>query len=142
MNTFFSGSNASNMAISSSVADSPGRIATSLGSDLTDNANAQRMASISNTKIDDLDSATVSQFYRKLVTDIGQQVSAKQTTQTNSEDLMLSLTNQQTDISGVDINEEAAQMIVFQQMFQASAKYLSTVQNNITALMNIWGTTA
>jgi flagellar hook-associated protein 1 FlgK len=141
MNTFFSGSNASNMAISNSVADSPGRIAASLGAGLADNTNARRMASISNTKIDGLNSTTISQFYRKLVTDIGQKVSTKQTMQTNSEDMMLSLTNQQTDISGVDINEEAAQMIVFQQMFQASAKYLSVIQNNIATLMNLWGVT-
>jgi flagellar hook-associated protein 1 FlgK len=48
-----------------------------------------------------------------------------------------SLTNQQSEISGVDINDEAAQMIVFEQMFQASAKYLSTVQATLTSIMEL-----
>jgi flagellar hook-associated protein FlgK len=37
----------------------------------------------------------------------------------------------------VNINDEAAQMLVFQQMFQAAAKYLSTLQTTMTALMDI-----
>jgi flagellar hook-associated protein 1 FlgK len=139
MNTFFTGNNASNMAVSDDIADSPGRIASAMGPDLTDNANAKRLASLGDTTIDGLGSMTAGEFYRKLVTEVGQQVSLKQTLQTNGENLIQSLTNQQSDISGVDINEEAAQMIVFQQMFQASAKYLSTVQTTITTLMNIWG---
>jgi flagellar hook-associated protein 1 FlgK len=53
------------------------------------------------------------------------------------ENLVQSLTNQQSEISGVDINDEAAQMIVFEQMFQASAKYLSTVQATLTSIMEL-----
>jgi flagellar hook-associated protein FlgK len=47
------------------------------------------------------------------------------------------LTNQQSEISSVDVNDEAAQMLVFQQMFQAMAKYLNTVNSSITTLMEI-----
>ena len=50
---------------------------------------------------------------------------------------MLSLSNQQSDISGVDINEEAAQMLIFEQMFQAMSKYLGTVQSTLATLMDI-----
>ena len=116
------------MALSGNVADSPGRIATALGADLTDNTNAQRLASIGEMEISDLDSLTAGQFYRQLVSDIGQQLSIKQMSQSSTENLVQSLTNQQSEISGVDINDEAAQMLVFEQMFQAMAKYLSTVQ--------------
>lgn len=137
MNTFFSGSNASNIAISNNVADSPGRIATALGSDLTDNANALRLASLGDLEISDLNSLTVSQFYSQLVTSIGQQLSVKQTSQSSTETLVQSLTNQQSDISGVDTNDEAAQMLVFEQMFQAMAKYIGTVQTTLSSLMNL-----
>jgi flagellar hook-associated protein 1 FlgK len=137
INTFFSGSNASNMALSDNVADSPGRIATALGSDLTDNANALRLASLGDLEISDLNSLTVSQFYSQLVTNIGQQLSVKQISQSSTETLVQSLTNQQSDISGVDINDEAAQMLVFEQMFQAMAKYIGTVQTTLSSLMEL-----
>jgi flagellar hook-associated protein 1 FlgK len=137
INTFFAGRNASDIALADNVADSPGRIATSLGAGMTDNANANRLASVGETAISELDSMTAGQFYRKLVTDIGQQVSVKQMSQTSAENLMQSLANQQSDISGVDINDEAAQMLVFQQMFQAMAKYIGTVQTTLSGLFDL-----
>jgi flagellar hook-associated protein 1 FlgK len=84
-----------------------------------------------------LDSLTASQFYNQFVTNIGQQLSIKQLSKSSAENLVQSLTNQQSEISGVDINDEAAQMLVFEQMFQASAKYLSTVQSTLSSLMDL-----
>ena len=137
INTFFSGNNASGMALSADLVDSPGRIATALGSDLTDNTNTLRLASVGETGIDELGSLTPGQFYRRLVTEIGQQLSVKQMSKSIIENLTQSLTNQQSDVSGVDINEEAAQMLVFQQMFQASAKYLGVLQTTLSNLFDL-----
>jgi flagellar hook-associated protein 1 FlgK len=137
INAFFAGTGASDMRISDNVSDSPGRIASALGADLSDNANALRLASIGELEINDLDSLTAGQFYRKLVSGVGQQLSIKQMTQTNAENLLQMLNNQQSEISGVDINEEAAQMLVFEQMFQAMAKYLTTVNSTLASLMNM-----
>ena len=80
---------------------------------------------------------TISDYYQQMVTDIGRQLSVKNTAQTNSEDLVLSLTNQESTISGVDINEESAKMLVYEQMFQAASKYISTVNNSLTSLWDI-----
>jgi len=137
INTFFSGTGASNMAVCSDIIDSPGRIATALGLDLTDNSNILRMASLRDEPASDLGSLTPGEFYRRLVTDIGEQVSLRQTRQDNIEVLVQSLSNQQAEISGVDINEQAAQMIVFQQMFEAMAKYLNVVQTSIETIMDM-----
>jgi flagellar hook-associated protein 1 FlgK len=137
INTFFAGNNASNMSLASDIADMPGRIATAMGSDLTDNANVQRLASVGETEISGLNSLTAGQFYRQLVSGIGQQLSVKQTSQSNIETLVQSLYSQQSEISGVDTNDEAAQMLVFEQMFQAMAKYLTTVNSTLANLMDI-----
>ena len=40
-------------------------------------------------------------------------------------------------MSGVDINEEAAELLVYEQMFQAMAKYIATVQTSMASLMEI-----
>ncbi len=137
LNAFFSGNGASDMALAANIIDSPGRVATSLGAGMNDNTNALRLASISELDISDLDSLTVGEFYRQLVTDIGQQLSIKQMSQNSIESLVQSLTNQQSEISGVDINDEAAQMIVFERMFQAMAKYLGTVEQTLSSLMEL-----
>jgi len=137
INTFFSGNNATNMAVCSEIVRSPGRIATALGPDKTDNTNALRMKNSRNHAADSLNAMTPGEFYRRLVTDTGQQISIKQIRQDSVEAILQSLANQESEISGVDINDEAAQMLVFEQMFNALARYLSTVQLLISNIMEI-----
>lgn len=137
INTFLSGSSALNIAVCSDIAAAPGRIATSLGADMTDNRNVFRMADLKDQGFSSLNDMTPGQFYRSLVTDIGQQINLNQIQNDNIEIMVKNLANQQAEISGVNINDEAAQMLVFEQMYQAMAKYLSTVQESISAIMEI-----
>lgn len=137
INVFLTGSEASDMAVHSAISASPGRIATALGADMTDNSNALRMEALRNQAITSLGSMTPGEFYRQLTADIGQQVAVKQIHQDNIEAMVQSIANQQDEISGVDINEEAAQLLIFEQMFKAMAKYLATIQASLTAVMQI-----
>jgi len=137
INVFLTGTEASDMAVHSDIAASPGRIATALGADMTDNSNIVRMESLRNQAITSLDAMTPGEFYRRLTADIGQQVAIKQIHQDNIEAMVQSIANQQDEVSGVNINEEAAQMLIFEQMFKAMAKYLATIQSSLTAVMEI-----
>ena len=48
-----------------------------------------------------------------------------------------SLSSQQTAISGVNLDEEAVNMITYQRSFQATAKYISTVSDLLDILVQI-----
>lgn len=137
INTFFSGSSASDIAVCAGLSATPGQIATSLGADMTDNANASRMADLKDQALSSLNSMTPGEFYRRLVSNTGQQISIKQIREDNIELIIQNLANQKSDISDVNINEEAAQMLVFEQMYHAMAKYMSAVQSTISNLMDI-----
>jgi flagellar hook-associated protein 1 FlgK len=137
INTFFSGKNASDIEVSSDLLDFPGRIATALGADLTDNTNALRLASLRDQAFTDLDSMTPGDYYRQLVTDLGLDLSTRQVRQDNIEAIVQNLSNQQSEVSGIDINDEAAQMLIFEQMFKAMAKYLSTIQSSLSTIMEL-----
>ena len=137
INTFFSGSSAANIAVCSDIPAAPGRIAVALGPDMTDNTNALRLAGLRDQAISSLDALTCGQFYRRLVTNIGQQLSTKQMRQNNIEVVVQNLSNQQSQVSGVDINDEATQLLVFEQMFQAMAKYMTTIQSSVTSIMQL-----
>ncbi|UCF43631.1 MAG: flagellar hook-associated protein FlgK [Planctomycetota bacterium] len=137
LNTFFSGDSALDMAVCSEISAEPGRVATALGADMTDNANALRMAGLEEQAISTLDGLAPGEFYRQLVTNLGQTVSVKQLQGDNVEVIIQNLAEQQGELSGVDINDEAAQMLVFEQMFQAMAKYLNTVHTAIQSIMDI-----
>ncbi|MHC4322641.1 MAG: flagellar hook-associated protein FlgK [Planctomycetota bacterium] len=137
INAFFSGSNASNIAVNPDISAEPGRIATALGGDATDNKNALRIADLRNQAVNALGSLTPGEYYRRLITDLGQQVTTKKMHQKNLEALSQNLDNQQNELSGVNINDEAARMLIFEQMFQAMAKYISTLQSSLSTIMEV-----
>ncbi len=137
LNTFFSGSSATDITVDTAIINSPGRIATAIGADTTDNINALRLANLRYQAASSLNSYTFEEYYHRLIADIGQQISVKQLRQDNIEAILQNLANRQSDISGVNINDEAAQMLIFEQMFQAMAKYLNTIQSSVTTIMEI-----
>jgi flagellar hook-associated protein FlgK len=137
MNCFFSGSGALDIDVRGEISEDPTRVATSLGADCIDNYNVLRMAGLINEPISELGNMTIGTFHRKLITDIGQQMNIRQMQQENLEVVMQNLDNQRNEVSGVDVNEEAAQLLLFEQMFQSMAKYLSTVKSTMDSLMTI-----
>lgn len=137
MNTFFSGTGASDMAVCSAVANAPDRIATAVGNDLADNVAALRLSGVQDEGADALDGLTPNEYYQRVVANLGQDVALKESQQANIEAMMQNLSQQQSEISGVNINDEAAQLLVFQQTFQAVAKYLSSLQEAMMILMDV-----
>lgn len=137
INTFFSGSSAADMAVCLDIVNSPGRIATALGSELTDNANMLHLVALKDQAMSSLNGMTPREFYRRLVANVGQEISVKQMRQDNIEAMVQNLANKQSETSGVNINDEAAQILIFEQMFQAMAKYLSTIQSSMLTIIEM-----
>jgi len=137
MNAFFSGATASEMRVCSDIADAPDRIATALGRDLTDNTAALRLAALRDQALGSLEGMTPGQYYHRTVANLAQQIALKQSRQDNVEAMIQNLQKRRNEISSVNINDEAAQLLVFEKMFQAMAKYLGSLQTTMTSLMNI-----
>ena len=85
MNTLFSGKDASDIAVCTEIANDPSRIAAAAGADGTDNANALKLSALKDKKLDNLDGLTVSDYYHRLVSDVGEDISIKQTVYNGSE---------------------------------------------------------
>jgi flagellar hook-associated protein 1 len=137
MNTFFSGRSTRDMALSDSITDSPSRVAASLGSGSSDGLNIARFTGLRDTATAELGAASITDYYQQLVTDIGRDVSLKGLRVKNIDAVTQNLKAQREQRSGVDLNDEAAQMLVFEQMFQASARYLTTVQSTMNEIMKL-----
>jgi flagellar hook-associated protein 1 FlgK len=137
LNTFFSGSEASDIAVCSEIVSSPNRAASSLQPGGTDNGNVSLISELRDTRLSSLGNMTMGDFYRNLVAETGTNVSIKRIQLENTEAIVQDMYSQQSELSGVNINEEAASMLVYQQMFQAMAKYINTIQESMTTLMNI-----
>ncbi|MGE5294671.1 MAG: flagellar hook-associated protein FlgK [Solirubrobacterales bacterium] len=137
MNVFFSGTDASNMAVSDEILRAPNRIATAYGPELTDNTAALRLAGVYNEDLDSLEDQTISEYYQQLVAGVGQEVSLRESRVENIESVILDLETQRSELSGVDVNEEAANLMIYEKLFQAMAEYLNTLQNCMMSLMDV-----
>jgi flagellar hook-associated protein 1 FlgK len=137
LNTFFSGSSATDIAICDDIVKNPGRTATAIGANMNDNDNITRMLKLQDEGVSRLGNLSCGEFYRQLVTEIGQDLSIAGTQIENVQAMLVNLTNQQSEISGVNVNEESAQLLVYQQMFQSIAKYMMTINETLKAIMEI-----
>jgi len=76
-------------------------------------------------------------YYRDIATDVGEQISLGQVRRDTASGVWRSLTKQRDEISGVDMNDEAAKMLMFERMFQAMAKYINTISTSLDTVMQL-----
>jgi len=137
INTFFSGTDATSMAVCAQFEQDPGLLATCLGTEYADNSNAIRMSQLKDQQLDELNGQTINDYYTQLVTTVGQDITTRQLRQENTEAMLQNLATMWNETSAVDINQEAAQMLVFEQMYSALAKYIASVQRSVDTLMGL-----
>lgn len=137
INTFFSGSGATSIELNDYVALDGRNIAVSKGMSLSDNYNAVAIGRLGDTAISELGGQTIKEYYRQLSVDMGNQISVTQMQYDNVDGILQSLHKQQDDVSGVDINDQASLMMLYERMFQAMARYMNTVSNVLETVTTI-----
>ncbi len=75
--------------------------------------------------------------YASLVFDVGNQAANANTQSTAIGQSLLQLTNQQGAVSGVNINDETANLIRFQTAYEAGARIVSTIQHLYSTTINM-----
>jgi flagellar hook-associated protein 1 FlgK len=102
---------------------------------LNDNANALALAGLADTGVLAGGSRSVIDNYTLLTTEIGNagaQAASNLTTQTSLHGQAMSA---QQAVSGVNMDEEAANLVKYQQAYQASAQVISTAQSIFSSLL-------
>jgi flagellar hook-associated protein FlgK len=137
INTLFEGHSADTIEVRQALLEDSDLLATAIGPEMSDNVAVLRMIEVGETSVPALGNVSCGDAYRILVADVGQKIAIREARKASLEDILQQLANQRDDISGVNINEEAARMIVFEQMFQAMAKVVSTQQTALQSLMDL-----
>ena len=102
-----------------------------------DNRNAQLLAKLATQKIVGGGSASFADAYGELVADVGNQTSEAQVEGTAQAALLTQTQEAQQQVSGVNLDEEAAALQKYQQAYQASAKVLAIAGTLFDAILNI-----
>ncbi|RDI97722.1 flagellar hook-associated protein FlgK [Dyella solisilvae] len=103
---------------------------------LKDTSNALAMASLSNTGVLASGTQSIVAAYGQLTTTIGTAGSQAQTNLTTQTSLYNQAVSAQQSVSGVNLDEEAANLVRYQQAYQASAQIISTAQTIFSSLLS------
>jgi len=91
-----------------------------------DNRNALALANLQSALTLDGGSAAIKDVYSQIVVDVGNKASQAEITMTAQESLLTAAEADKAATSGVNLDEEAAAIMKFQQAYQASAQIIST----------------
>lgn len=149
MNNLFTGSSSATIAVRSDIAANPdllpvARMRADGGVSNTDGQNIVALAALSDTKLTfgsagglGTQETTGVGYLNTLASTLAINVSAASDNATFATSLQGQAQELATSVSGVNINEELAQMLVYQNSFQASARIITVVNDLLQELVNI-----
>lgn len=129
----------SNAVVNMSVAvtdESKVALASSATSGESDNTNSTALLNLQNQKLV-AGNKTFNDAYASLVSQVGNTTSTLNTTNTTQTSVVTQLSNQQQSVSGVNLDEEYANLQRYQQYYLANAQVLQTASTIFNALMAV-----
>jgi flagellar hook-associated protein 1 FlgK len=104
----------------------------------SDGSNALAMAKLVSAKSLDGGSETLTNSYAAYVNTIGNQTNQLKATSSSQTALLNQATTAQQSVQGVNLNEEAANLIQYQQLYQANSKVIQTASSLFQTLLGIF----
>jgi flagellar hook-associated protein 1 FlgK len=81
--------------------------------------------------------ADFQETYSGLVTDVGTRTAQAQTAMEAQDKLLTQAQEARDSVAGVNLDEEAADMMKFQQSYQAASRVISTAQSMFDSLISV-----
>jgi flagellar hook-associated protein 1 FlgK len=104
----------------------------------SDGSNALAMANLVSAKSLNGGTDTLTSSYAGYVNQIGNQTNQLKATSSSQTALLNQATSAQQSVQGVNLNEEAANLIQYQQLYQANSKVIQTASTLFQTLLGIF----
>lgn len=104
-----------------------------------DSRNGVLLAGVQTTKTLDNGTNSIQSAYAQLISNVGNQTAELQATSQAANTTLTNATNAQQAVSGVNLDEEASNLIQYQEAYQAAAKLMSTVSTLFSSLLTELG---
>lgn len=135
---FFTGTNAGNIAVDANLAKDPSLLQAGGTAGATgDNAVALALAQLGTKPVAALNNQSIGDGYNSTVVALGSSLSTVNSQLSDQQTVQNMLQSQRASTSGVSLDEEMANLLSFERAFQASAHLVSTVDQMITAVINM-----
>jgi flagellar hook-associated protein 1 FlgK len=137
MNTLFTGRGAADIAVDPELSAAPQRLAVAGAGLPGDTANIARLLDVQTRALQDLDGRTLADFHDQFVVDLAAATAQARQDQAVSADLRASLQAQREAVSGVNLDEEAINLMKYERAFQGAARFTSVVDELISEMLDM-----
>ncbi|MGH7244002.1 MAG: flagellar hook-associated protein FlgK [Phycisphaerales bacterium] len=139
VNSFFTGTDATNIAVRSDLVTDPNQLQVGrmVNGSFVENGTALELSKLQNQTLDDLNGRTIGGTWADTVQSVGVATSSAKTAAAAATSVRESLDAQRSSLSGVSIDEESLNLLNFQRQYQAGAKLIDISNQLLTSLMQI-----
>jgi len=138
LNVLFVGDSARTIDISSYLKNRPDRLAASLSGSDGNGDNLLRILDLEAVDAEGLD-ATIQEGYGSLVSGLGFETSRAERDLETQTSLLFILERERQQLSGVSLDEEALNLVRFQQAFDAMTRYVRAIEDTNDLLLSVVG---
>lgn len=137
INTFFTGTNAANIDVNQRLIDDPALLATGKGHVAGSNEMALAVAQMQDVSLQELNGMNLRQYWQNAVSDLAVKTSGANAATESAQMVRASLDAQIQSVSGVSLDEEAINLMMYQRQFQAAARFINVIDETLQILINL-----
>jgi len=137
INTFFTGTDSADIAVNDAIQANPNLVAASKTGLAGDGSNATALSKLQNLPVTLLGGSSLNEYYNAAVGDIAVTSSAAQAALDATSTIVDSLSAQRESLSGVNVDEEAVNLIKYQRGFEGAARYMTVVDSMLQTLLGL-----
>ncbi len=132
---FSAGSGAANLSLDPAIASNPAAILTGTTGSASDGSVALSISGLANQQIASLGNQTISGYYSSLVGQIGTDGKNANTAQSTHQAINKQIQTQIQSVTGVNLDDEMANLLRFQRSYQAAAQALNAIDQSISTFL-------
>jgi flagellar hook-associated protein 1 FlgK len=137
VNTFFSGNDASDMAINSTVSSNPQFLAAARNGDAGDNQTAVAISQLGTQPSAALNGQSLNDNYQSMINGVSTQLATATSDAQAAQSVQSALQAQRDSVSGVSIDDEAIKLMKQQQAYQGAAQLINVVNTLMQTVIGL-----
>lgn len=137
VNTFYSGTDATDIAMNRTVMAQPQMIAAAKNGRADDNQTALAIAALASQPVGALGGTSLNDAYQSMINGVASQAAAAKTNADAAQAVQSTLQAQRDALSGVSIDEETVNLLKQQQAFMGASKLISVVNQLMQTMMGM-----
>ncbi len=137
LNTFFTGTDATNIAVRSDLVGHPELLAASSNGQPGDGSNAGAIAALADDQNAPVGTLSIPAQWRAIVSTLATTSATAKNSNDAAHNVSESLKAQRESVSGVNTDEEAVHLMNYQRSFQATARYITIIDQLVNEMLQM-----